>query len=306
MDISIVVNQVLMLFIPMVVGYAISKLKVVTGQFSKNLSAFIFNVTLPCTIVTALQVSFDREILIKSGVLVIASAVIIVTLWVFGNLTSKLIKARGQMKNAVIYALMFSNFSFMGYPMAQAFMGEKGLLYAAMFSLPIYVLVQSWGVAITDGDGENHKFRMYYIFNPPLIASFIGLVLFFTGLRFPAALDGTIRSFGATTTPLAMVLAGVILSAKPLGQAFTNIKIYIVAVLRLIVLPLIVFYIMTMLKINIDICRLSAIITMMPVAANVIITSEAYGKDSTEPTRMVLLTNILSIITIPLMGLLLF
>lgn len=306
MDISIVINQVLMLFFPMAVGFAIAKLKVVNEHFPKNLSAFIFNVTLPCTIVSALQVTFDRDTLIKSGVLVLVSAVIMVALWASGILTTKLMRIKGPMKNAVIYAMMFSNFSFMGYPIAHAFMGETGLLYAAMFSLPMFVFVQSWGVALTDDEGDDHKFKLYYVLNAPLVASLIGLVFFFTGWRLPSAIDGTVRSLGATTTSLAMVLAGIIISAKPLGKAFSNAKIYVVALLRLVVLPLIVFYVMTALKINIDICRLSAIITMMPVATNVIITSEAYGKDSTEPTRMVFLTNILSIITIPFMGLLLF
>ena len=305
MNTSIVVNQVLMLFFPVVIGYIIIKLGVVKEEFTKNLSSFIFNVTLPSAIISALQFDFDRQILIKSALLIVISVVVTVFSWAFGLGTAKVLKVKNASKNAIVYSLMFSNFSFMGYPIAKAFMGDEGLIYATMFSLPLYVMVQSWGVALINSEGER-KFKATYILNAPLIAAVIGFVLFLTGLRFPTAIDGTIDMLGSMTTPLAMVVVGLSLSAEPLKNAFTSIRFYVLAILRLVVLPLIVFYALVALNINIDICRISAIITMMPVAANIIVTSATYGKDTTDPARAVLLTTVLSVITIPLMGFILF
>lgn len=306
MDISIVINQVLMLFFPVVIGYLIIKIGVVKESFTKNLSAFLFNVTLPCAIVSALQFDFDKQMLIKSALLIGISAVVIVFSWIFAIFSVKALRVDPDNKNAIIYSLMFSNFSFMGYPVAQAFMGDLGLFYATMFSLPLYTFVQSWGVALIDSEGGNRRFKATYILNPPMIAVVIGFIMFLTGWRFPTAIDGTVNSLGSMTTPLAMVLVGLALSAEPLKNAFTSVKLYIFAALRLIVLPLIVFYLLNMARIDIDICRLSAIITMMPVAANIIITSAAFGKDPAVPARIVLLTTVLSVITIPLMGIILF
>lgn len=305
MNTSVVVNQVLMLFFPVVIGYIIIKLGVVKEEFTKNLSSFIFNVTLPSAIISALQFDFDRQILIKSALLIVISVVVTVFSWAFGLGTAKVLKVKNASKNAIVYSLMFSNFSFMGYPIAKAFMGDEGLIYATMFSLPLYVMVQSWGVALINSEGER-KFKATYILNAPLIAAVIGFVLFLTGLRFPTAIDGTIDMLGSMTTPLAMVVVGLSLSAEPLKNAFTSIRFYVLAILRLVVLPLIVFYALVALNINIDICRISAIITMMPVAANIIVTSATYGKDTTDPARAVLLTTVLSVITIPLMGFILF
>jgi len=305
MNTSIVVNQVLMLFFPVVIGYIIIKLGVVKEEFTKNLSSFIFNVTLPSAIISALQFDFDRQILIKSALLIVISVVVTVFSWAFGLGTAKVLKVKNASKNAIVYSLMFSNFSFMGYPIAKAFMGDEGLIYATMFSLPLYVMVQSWGVALINSEGER-KFKATYILNAPLIAAVIGFVLFLTGLRFPTAIDGTIDMLGSMTTPLAMVVVGLSLSAEPLKNAFTSIRFYVLAILRLVVLPLIVFYALVALNINIDICRISGIITMMPVAANIIVTSATYGKDTTDPARAVLLTTVLSVITIPLMGFILF
>ncbi len=305
MDTSVVVNQVLMLFFPVVIGYIIIKLGVVKEEFTKNLSSFIFNVTLPCAIISALQFDFDRQILIKSALLIFISVIVTVFSWAFGLGTAKVLKAKDFSKNVIVYSLMFSNFSFMGYPIAQAFMGDEGLMYATMFSLPLYVMVQSWGVALINNEGER-KFKKTYILNAPLIAAVIGFIMFLTGFRFPTAVDGTISMLGSMTTPLAMVVVGLSLSAEPLKNTFTSMRFYVVALLRLVVLPLIVFYVLKALNINIDICRVSAIITMIPVAANIIVTSATYGKDTTDPARAVLLTTVLSVITIPLMGFILF
>ena len=41
---------------------------------------------------------------------------------------------------------------------------------------------------------------------------------------------------------------------------------------------------------------------MMPVAANIVVVSAAYGKDVTSSARIVLLTTLLSVATIPAMG----
>lgn len=305
MDISVVVNQVLMLFLPIVIGYFIIKIKLVDESFKKNISAFLFNVTLPCTIVSALQFDFEPSMIIKSGLLIVISIVTMFFLWIAGLGTTKLLNMKEHSRNVAVYSLIFSNFSFMGYPVAYAFMGDKGMFYATMFSIPMFAVVQSFGVALLVSNGKK-QFKLSYILNTPMVAVVIGFVLFLTGWRFPKAIDGTIRSIGAMTTPLSMILVGLALSVKPLKNAFTDYRYYIVALLRLVVLPLALFYLLKLINIDIDICRISAIITMMPVAANLIMTSAAFGKDTSDPAKSVLLTTLLSVVTIPLVGFLLF
>ncbi|MBR2476661.1 MAG: AEC family transporter [Clostridia bacterium] len=305
MDITVVTNQVLMLFIPVVIGYIIAKLKVVDGTFSKNLSSFIFNVTLPCAIISAMQVDFNKEILIKSGLLILISVVIVFLGWLFGIVLAKILGAKDFSRSVVMYSMMFSNFSFMGYPVVTAFMGAEGLLYATMFTLPLYITVQSWGVALIDGSGQK-KFKPQYILNAPLIAAVAGFILFLTGFRLTGAIDGTVRMLGSTTTPLAMTVVGLALTTEPLKKSFSGIRYYGVSLARLVVFPLLVFYALKFTGLDITLCRVATIITMMPVAANIIVTSATFGKDPTDPARSVLLSTLLSVATIPLVGLIIF
>jgi len=306
MDISVVINQVLMLFLPIVLGFFIIKAKIVDSNFNKNISSFLFNITLPCTIVSAMQFDFDKGMLLKSATILIISVITVFISWAFSALVAKLLRMRGDEKGLTLYSLSFSNYSFMGYPVAQAFMGPTGLFYATIFSLPYYALIQSLGIAFVSG-GEGEKgFKLRYIINPPMVAVFIGFILFLTGFRFPTAIDGTINSLGSMTTPLAMVLVGLSLASHPLKNAFTDFKYYIISVLRLVVLPLAFFYVLQLIGIPIEICRITAIILMMPVAANVIIVLASMGRDASCASKAVLLSTLLSIITIPLMGQIIF
>ena len=306
MDISTVINQVLMLFIPVVLGWVILKIHVVEEPFIKNLSAFIFNVTLPCSIVSALQVSFNKDLLIKSIIILFVSVSIILITWLLAEIVVKLFKTDAKTSGVLKFALVFSNFSFMGYPVAKAFMGETGLFYATIFSLPLYAFEQSLGIAFIDGDGKRRGFKLKYILNPPMVGVVIGFSLFLSGLRFPAVIGGTLSSFGTMTTPLAMVLVGMNLSRHPLKESLSDIKCYIIALARLVAIPLLVYSGMTLLGFGETVTKASTIITMMPVAANIIIVMSSMGKDSSLAARVVLVSTLLSVITIPLMGIIIF
>jgi len=306
MDINVIINQVLLLFIPIAVGYTIGKLKVVDSSFLKNLSAFLYNVTLPCAVVGALQFEFDTSLVTKGIILVAVSVGIVLVCWALSGLFVKIFKISGATQGVARFALTFSNFSFMGYPIAEAFMGRTGLFYATVFSLPLYALVQSLGVAFVVEEGEKRGFRLKYILNPPMVGVYVGLILFATGYRFPAPIDSTIASLGGMTTPLAMVLVGMSLCANPLKTSFTDYKYYIIALFRLVVIPLGVYGVLTLLNVDKDISRTSTIITMMPVAANIIIVLSSRGLDASKASKAVLITVLLSVFTIPMFGALMF
>ena len=302
MDISIVINRVLMLLIPVVLGWFIIKIKVTERSFIKNLSSFIFNVTLPCAIVSALQVDYDKDLLIKSIIILFVSLSIIFVTWILAEGIVRVLKIKESIAGIVKFALVFSNFSFMGYPVAEAFMGETGLFYATVFSLPLYAFVQSLGIAFIDSEGERRGFKLNYILNPPMVGVMVGFFLFLSGLRFPSVIGGTLSTFGAMTTPLAMLLVGMNLSLHPIKDALTDFRCYLIALARLVIIPLCVFFVMSQLGFGETVTKASTIITMMPVAANVIIVMSSIGKDSSFAARVVLVGTLLSVITIPLMG----
>lgn len=306
MDGMAVFGQVLVLFLLIVVGYLAARLHIVGESFPRQLSGFLFNITLPCTVVSAMQFSFAPSRLLQSGMLIVIGIAVTAASFGLGILAANVLRIRGGAKNVAQFAVTFSNFSFMGYPVAQAFFGEEGLFLAAVYSVPLYVFVQSLGLSLAEGPGEKRGFRLNYILNAPLVGVVVGFALFLLQWSLPKPIDETIRLLGNVTTPMAMVLVGLVLTGKPLKTAFTDWKSYVIAALRLVVLPLLVFAALRLCGLDGQMAMLPAVITMMPVAANIVLMSAAYGRDVTDAARIVLLTTLFSVVTIPAVGWLLY
>ena len=302
MDVMVVFQQVLVLFLLIVVGFFAAKCKLVGADFPKHLSAFLFNIALPCTIVSAMQFDFAPAMLLQSGLLIVIGAAVTAASFGLGILAAKLLRIRGNAKNIAQFAVTFSNFSFMGYPVAQAFFGDEGLFLAAVYSIPLYIFVQSLGLALAEGPGGNRGFRLNYILNAPLISVVVGFALFLLQWKLPKPSEETVRLLGNVTTPMAMVLVGLVLNGSPIRAAFTDWKAYVIATIRLIGLPLLVFAALRLCGVTGNLAMLPAVITMMPVAANIVMMSAAYGKDVTDAARIVLLTTLFSVVTIPAVG----
>ena len=300
---NLIFDQVFILFIPIVIGYFAVKVKIVDDSFAKNLSAFLFNITLPCTIISAMQFDFEPKMLIVSGVIIIIGAVVTFFFWIFGFYLSKTLKASGYEKKIIQYAVAFGNFSFMGYPVAKVFLGDEGLFYATIFSIPVYVLLQSIGMATLLPKKEGDKnFKLDYVLNPPLIGIYIGFLLFAFQIKLPFFINETINSLGKVTIPLAMALVGLALSKAPLLGSFTNFRAYIITAFRLIIMPLLVYFILRLFNFDEITTKLPVIISMMPIASNIIIVTTNYDGDTVTAAQYVLLSTLFSLITIPLMG----
>lgn len=305
MSINTVFYQLFLLFIPVLIGYALIRGRVNEQSFMKNLSLFIFHVTLPCSVVNAMQFEFDKSILNESLLIIFISVGAVLVSYIVGIITARALKSKKAEKGIILFSVVFSNFSFMGYPIAHSFMGEKGLFYATVFSIPLYFFVQSLGLSFLKDD-EEKGFSIKSVVNPPMIGVFVGFALFLTGIKLPSVLQSAVTSFASMTTPLAMLLVGMSLTAVPLKNVFSDFKFYIVAFLRLIALPLLFYFMLGVFGVDQTARQITATITMMPVAANIIITLTRHGRDATDAAKAVFITCLLSVITIPVMWTIIF
>lgn len=67
-------EQVIILFLLIIVGYIIKKLKVISNDMNRDISNLVMNVALPAFIIKAMNFSFAPDVLIKSGKLIVISA----------------------------------------------------------------------------------------------------------------------------------------------------------------------------------------------------------------------------------------
>ena len=225
----------------------------------------------------------------------------------FAILVSKLITKDKYIQKIYTYGLSFSNFGFMGNAVVSSLFPDIFFEYL-IFTLPLWTLIYLWGVPcllIADsGKKQTFKESLKSFINPMFIAMLIGMVIGLLNIKLPKWIVSLIDVSGDCMSPVAMILTGVVVSSISLKKTFTNVRIYIVSIIRLIIMPVLFIAAASFFNIpeKIYICALCSL--AMPLGLNTIVIPSALGKDTTVAAGMAVISHLLSCITIPLIFLL--
>lgn len=306
----IALNQVATLFLLIVVGYAVKKFKVVTEQIHREISNLVLNVCLPAMVINSMNFAFSPEVLVKSGQLALAAFLIYSGTIALSYPLTRMIGARGNRRDVFQYVLVFSNVGYMGYPVINAVMGERGVFYTAIYNLAFTVLVWTFGVYLmTRGAAGSSELdrkgqwigQLRRVFNPNLAALAIGFTLFVFSIELPEAVSATIKMVGNTTTPLSMMFIGFILSDVSIRETLQDVQVYLVSGMRLLLLPVLVYGGFKLFGISGDLLTVAFISTAMPAAANTAILAAVYGNDYHLGSKTIFVSTLLSVVTLPVM-----
>lgn len=304
-----ILDQVIVLFLLIVIGYVIKKMKVISNDMNKDLSNLVMNVALPAFIITAMNFSFSPEVLIKSGKLIIISVGVYILVILFSFGLTKFMGIKGTDRDIFQYAIIFSNVGYMGYPVIRALMGDEGVFYAALYNLPFNILIWTFGVHILTRNNKKtiqneldskKSLDVKKFINPGMIAVIIGFILFLFSINLPYSIFRTLELVGSLTTPLAMIFIGSILADVKITDVFTTRKNFMICGIRLVILPILVIVILKSIGLGNYLLAIPAIITSMPVAANAAIMAAKFNNDYHLASKMVFLSTFFSVFTIPL------
>ncbi len=313
-------GQVMVLFLLILAGYIIKKLNVITDNINKELTNLILYVTLPSFLLTAMNFDFSPEVLVKSGKLVAISLSIYAFTTLLSYGVAKVFKIKGNTKDILQFIIVFSNVGFMGYPVAQAVFGEVGTFYAAIYNLPFNILIWTLGVyfmtrkheeeySISDIEsspqiGET-KFSWKVFVNPAIVAVISGFIMFVFSIKLPAPIFNTLKLIGDTTTPLAMMFIGTTLADVDYKDIFVDKRAFLFSIIRLLIIPVMAMLVLQFLGFKDYLVGIPVIILAMPAPAMVTILATKYNNDYHLASKTVFLSTLFSILTIPLVLILL-
>jgi predicted permease len=300
----VALQQVLMLFSLILIGFFVRKKGIVSDNIIKEISSLVLNVTLPALIIVSMDFNFDKDMLIRSGKLVVISFVVYFIAFIVSTIFVKIVHSEGKERDVLQYACIFSNTGYMGYPVINAVLGPEGVFYTALYNLSFSILVYSLGVFLLnrskDGEADRSiKDTVKSILNPALFAVIFGLILFIFSIDLPEQIFSVIKMIGGVTTPLSMMLVGFILSSVDFKEIISDKRLYYLGIVRLLILPLIVFSGAKLLGFTGFLLAIPVIITGMPSAANTAIIASRYDSDYRTASKAIFLTTFFSIFTIP-------
>ena len=306
-DFFLTLEKVAVLFLLIVIGFIAGKLKLISEQGQKDITQLVLYVTMPATIFSAMQLEMSQERLNTAFLVLGVMVFCYIIMFVVGFISSKRLPLTKGQKDIFQTALLLSNTSFMGYPIIQSLLGQEALFYAVVGAGFIFETV-SWSLGVylisrngSESAGFNWK---KVVFSPGILSIVVGLIFFGFQWSVPEPINSVINMMSPATSPLAMIVIGLMLSRSNLKEAFQNKFIYLASALKLLVVPMIITLTLKAFGISGPALVIPVIMISMPTATYVAMFSGNYGNDSKFASQIVFMTSLLSMITIPIVTLL--
>lgn len=301
MDFFVTFNQVLVLFSLLLLGILIRKLSIVDKNFGKGLSNFVFNIALPATIIISMNFPFTLEKLMNSIRLVIISLGVITFSYIIAIVVTKILKVDPITRNIFESSLLFPNYAFLGYPVVEALFGKMGLFYASIFNMPFFFVGGTIGIMIMQRrEKKRADLSFKKVITAPLVAVIIGFLLFLFPIELPGTVKTVLEKLGATTSPLSMIFAGMVLANSKFKKMFGYYKVYIITFFRLFFIPGSVLLLLSFFDLEILVAAIPVILMAMPVSISNSIRAEKFDNDSYLAAQCAFISTLFSIFTIPL------
>lgn len=294
----LVLKQTVIMFLISCIGMICYKTNIITKQAQKSFSAFVLKVVIPVFIFMSFQTELSGELIngmIMALILSVLSHLIMIAL--------SMILIRKNEKNEYAierFSLVYTNCGFMGIPLVGAVFGTEGALYATVYLTVFNVLVWTHGLIVIKNNFSK-KELIGVLTSPTMIAIVLGIICLAFGIRLPEILSKPLEYISALNTPLPMTIAGVMIAQNSFKETVTDIRAIGVSVLKLLVVPMIVFLIIRFIPCN-EVVLMSVILSVScPTATIGTLFAIENNKNAAYASRIFAITTVASSITMPLM-----
>lgn len=292
-----VILEVAVILILILVGYFTVKKGMFTKESLGSITSFLLYIVTPCLIVSSFLSAesgkLDGWTLLLAAVLPALSIVISIAL-------SYLFFRREPLgrRRVLRFSTVFCNVGFMGIPLVEGIVGSEGVLYGSFFIAVFNIFCWTYGYVMMGGGKVRLK---ALLLNPGVIGLVIGLPLYLLDVPVPALFVEPVELISALNTPLAMIVVGGYIAQVKLRAFVSDLAVYKMAVLRLVVAPLLYLALVWLLRPDETLLMSTVIQAATPVAANCVLFAVQYGSDAELASKSVAVSTALSVVTIPLL-----
>ena len=293
----------LTLFALVVVGYVAGKLGYLGGDFARQLSRLVINITCPALILSSSMTGTlpDRHFILP---LLLISVITYIILAGIAFLLPRYLTKKKDDEGPIGFALMFGNVGFMGYPVVASIFGHEAVFYAAVLNVVNTFAVFTIGTLLITGKSEmeGERFQKKVLYSTPMLAAYLTMAIVALEIDYiPAAISQPLTMLGNITVPAALLIIGSSMSSLPLRSLLGNTTVYTTTLFRLVILPIGIHFLMSAIGFSPMVVNINTLVIAMPVATYGTILCLKYEKDTTMMTEVTFITTLLSMISIPLL-----
>lgn len=301
-------NQMLLMFLLILVGIVLKKNKILQQESQHVLAKLEVCVILPalnfytwsqkCTISTLVE---------NAGLIILGLVLMMISIIVAYPLSKLFVKNASYQRDIYRYALAFANYGYVGNFIVLNVFGSDAFFQYSLFTFGINFLSSSWGIFTLSPKQNVEKQSVISFCNrllsPPLVGLLLGMIVGITNTKgyIPEFVMNGASNVGDCMGPIAMLLAGLVVGEYHIKTLLCRGKVYMVSLFRLILLPSIFLLALRFLKVDKEIMTLALITFATPLGLNTILYPEFYGRDTSTGAAMTMISQTLSVVTIPLM-----
>lgn len=315
------IHQMIFLFTLLLIGVLLVKVNVLEPSAASVLSKLENNLFIPALVAGTFINNFTKETFSSAWKILLFSLVLELILMPIMVCVSRTLTKDPYLQKICTYGLCFSNFGFMGNAVVKAIFPDIFTEYL-LFTLPLWCCIYLWGVPAllipadaaamqaaheTDSRkiwGKLSK-RLRAFLNPMILSLLIGMLIGISGFTLPAPVQSVITVSGDCMSPIAMLLTGITIGGMDLKGTLKTPCIYTSTFFRLLLIPVLFLGLLLFIPIpeTWAICLICSL--AMPLGLSTVVVPGGYGKDTSVAAGMALVSHLASMVTIPIVFLLL-
>lgn len=305
MDFFLTLTSVGVLLLYAVPGFILSRTKAVTTDSLPAFSKVLMYVCQPClTLYTFDDIDFT-SVLFRDMVMFFF-AITVLQLFSIGIFYLIFRKRQTEVRYRVYtIASTFGNCAFFGVPILESlFPGSNAVAFSNMYFASMSLLGWTVASAVIAHDKKYISVKKI-VLNPAVLVMAVALPLFIFGVKLPEQLYTPVSIVGKMSTPLCMLVLGIRLGSMRIRSVFSGGFNYLIVMVKQMIFPLLALGVAWLLPWDEYARQAMFVLACCPVASVVLNFSELLGEGQEDAAEMLLLGTILSVLTMPVMLLLL-
>ena len=288
-------SQILTIFLAILAGFVCRRLGVLTEEATSSLSNVVVKIILPFYLFSSIlrtDAGVDPRavpvtLLLAAGMFLLSALVALAVM--------PLLRPPKEDRGVYLFELMCGNVTYIGIPVCAAVLGGSASFYASLLNIPYNLICFSLGIFLLCG-----KFSLRKVLNPAFLAGLAAAILYMLRIELPPVLLSGCAFLGQATSPCAMLVIGSVLASVPLKEVFNEPRSIPFVLLRLVGIAALTALLLRPLSVDPVLKGVLILMAAMPAATNSTMLCTIYGGNRTLSAKLIFLSTVLSLVSIPL------
>lgn len=337
MSITVVLQQMVIIFILIGIGMLLYKKNMLSELTSRQISGIVVNVTNPALLVCSAFQEGSKVSVRELGIALIIYLAVYAVLIAASLVIPRILQVPGMYRYSYRMLTIFGNTAFIGIPLASAVLGTQSLIFVSIYNLIFNVLIYTFGITLlqkaeamqlaakadtaysrkaqnavsgtsstADAGGSFAKNDTSVasplwkkLINAGTVSAAATIIFYLGSFNVPPIVSSTLTYMGQATTLLSMLVLGVSVAQMALKDIFSHPKLYAFALLRQILVPVGCIFLFRPVVQNPLVLNTMVLMLAVPAANMPLMLSKQLQVETDTMAQGIILTTVLSLATIP-------